>query len=89
MCSYNRVDDVFACENNHTLTSILRDELGFQGWVVSDWHATHSTAKAANAGLDMSMPGDDGHFGSALLKAADAGKVSEQRVSISNEVFDA
>lgn len=82
MCSYNRVNDIFACENNQTLTTILRDELGFQGWVVSDWHATHSTMKAANAGLDMSMPGKEGYFGSALLAAVDAGIVTERRVSL-------
>ena len=56
MCSYNLVNGVYACENNATLSGLLKGELGFKGFVVSDWHATHSTAAAATAGLDMEMP---------------------------------
>jgi beta-glucosidase len=56
MCSYNKLNDVFACGNKDTLTKILRDELGFKGFVTSDWGAVHGV-NFINAGLDMEMPG--------------------------------
>ena len=56
MCSYNRLNGTFACGNESTLTRILRDELGFKGFVTSDWGATHAVT-FINAGLDMEMPG--------------------------------
>ena len=57
MCSYNRVNGTFACGNESTLTRILRDEIGFKGFVTSDWGATHAV-NFINAGLDMEMPGE-------------------------------
>ena len=57
MCSYNRVNGHFACGNDALLNGLLRGELGFQGFVTSDWGATH-TAEFINAGLDMEMPGE-------------------------------
>ncbi len=57
MCSYNRVNGTFACGNEATLTKILRDELGFKGFVTSDWGAVHAV-NFINAGLDMEMPGE-------------------------------
>ena len=57
MCSYNRVNGISACGNEAILTKILRDEIGFKGFVTSDWGATHSV-KFINAGLDMEMPGE-------------------------------
>lgn len=62
MCSYNRLNGTFACGNEATLTGILRDELGFKGFVTSDWGATHA-ATFINAGLDMEMPGPPAHGG--------------------------
>jgi beta-glucosidase len=56
MCSYNRLNGTFACGNDSTLTKILRDEIGFKGFVTSDWGATHAV-NFINAGLDMEMPG--------------------------------
>jgi beta-glucosidase len=56
MCSYNRINGTFACGNDSTLTKILRDELGFKGFVTSDWGAVHAV-NFINAGLDMEMPG--------------------------------
>jgi beta-glucosidase len=56
MCSYNRLNGTFACGNETTLTKILRDEIGFKGFVTSDWGATHAV-NFINAGLDMEMPG--------------------------------
>lgn len=61
MCSYNRVNGTYACEDEQLLTGILRDELGFRGFVVSDWFASHWTAETAKAGLDMEQPGDLPH----------------------------
>jgi beta-glucosidase len=57
MCSYNRLNGTFACGNKDTLTKILRDEIGFKGFVTSDWGAVHAV-KFINAGLDMEMPGE-------------------------------
>lgn len=56
MCSYNRVNGAFACGNADTLKTILKTELGFKGFVTSDWGGTHS-ALFLNQGLDMEMPG--------------------------------
>jgi beta-glucosidase len=56
MCSYNRLNGTFACGNETSLTKILRDEIGFKGFVTSDWGATHAV-NFINAGLDMEMPG--------------------------------
>ncbi|MGB7547128.1 MAG: glycoside hydrolase family 3 C-terminal domain-containing protein [Terracidiphilus sp.] len=57
MCSYNRVNGTFACGNESTLTKILRDKIGFKGFVTSDWGAVHAV-NFINAGLDMEMPGE-------------------------------
>jgi beta-glucosidase len=57
MCSYNRLNGTFACGNKDTLTTILRDQIGFKGFVTSDWGAVHAV-DFINAGLDMEMPGE-------------------------------
>jgi beta-glucosidase len=57
MCSYNRVNGTYACQNGETLTDTLRDAWRFDGMVMSDWGALHSTVQAAKAGLDLEMPG--------------------------------
>lgn len=85
MCSYNRVNGTYACSNKYLLTEILRGELGFQGYVVSDWWATHGTAEYANGGLDLEMPGAQTperttYFGANLSAAVQAGDVSEARL---------
>jgi beta-glucosidase len=79
MCSYNLVNGDYACENKYLLTDALKKDFGFQGFVLSDWGATHSTAKAALAGLDMEMPGSE-HFGDALKKAVESGEVPMSRL---------
>ncbi|KAI1175290.1 glycosyl hydrolase family 3 N terminal domain-containing protein [Nemania sp. FL0916] len=58
MCSYNRINNTYACENTYVLNQLLKNELGFQGFVVSDWGAQHSGMISALNGLDMTMPGD-------------------------------
>jgi beta-glucosidase len=57
MCSYNRVNGVYACENKYLLTDLLKKTWNFKGFVVSDWGGTHSAAKASAAGLDHEQPG--------------------------------
>jgi beta-glucosidase len=79
MCSYNLVNGDYACENDYLLNQVLKKDFGFQGFVVSDWGATHSTVKAANAGLDMEMP-ESTYFGAALKKAVKRGQVSIARL---------
>ncbi|KAF4122890.1 beta-glucosidase [Geosmithia morbida] len=58
MCSYNQVNNSYACANSKLLNGILKDEMGFQGFIMSDWLAQRSGVDSALAGLDMSMPGD-------------------------------
>ena len=70
MCSYNRVNGDFACENNYLLNDVLKSDWHFKGFVLSDWGGTHSTAKASHDGLDMEQPGST-FFGDALKKAVD------------------
>ena len=80
MASYNRLRGVFASENPHLLTDILKGEWAYDGVVVSDWGAVHSTAPAANAGLDLEMPGPPRWFGDKLVAAVEAGKVARERI---------
>jgi beta-glucosidase len=83
MCAYNGVNGDYSCENADLLTKALRDLWSFAGFVVSDWGATHSTVKAANAGLDVEMPGAaDGSsfFGTALKQAVLSGQVQMARL---------
>ena len=75
MGAYNKMNGVYSCENRHLLTDILKQQLGFQGWVMSDYGATHSTVEAANAGLDQEMPSAK-FFGDQLLSATQTGQVS-------------
>ena len=80
MCSYNRLNGDYACENSYLLTEILKKEFQFKGFVLSDWGATHSTAKASHAGLDMEQP-DKIFFGDDLKKAVDGGEVSQDELN--------
>ena len=68
MCSYNRVNGDFACENKYLLNDVLKKDWKFPGFVLSDWGGTHSTEKASAAGLDNEEPGD--FFFSDKYKAA-------------------
>src|SRR5580692_4356251 len=79
MCSYNRVNGDFACENGYLLTDVLKKAWHFQGFVLSDWGGTHSAAKASHAGLDQEEPGKT-FFNDALKKAVDDGEVSQAEI---------
>jgi beta-glucosidase len=74
MCSYNRINGEFGCQNSYTLTDVLKKDWGFKGFVVSDWAGTHSTEKASRAGLDQEQPMAD-YYGPKLKEAVEAGKV--------------
>jgi beta-glucosidase len=66
MCSYNRINGTYGCENSKTINGLLKGELNFPGFVVSDWVAQHSGQASANAGLDMAMP-DSRYWGDNRL----------------------
>ncbi len=74
MCSYNRINGDFGCENAYTLRDVLKKDWGFKGFVISDWGGTHSTEKASAAGLDQEQPMAD-FFGPKLKEAVEAGRV--------------
>ncbi len=74
MCSYNRINGDFGCENPYTLGEVLKKDWGFKGFVLSDWAGTHSTEKASAAGLDQEQPVAD-FFGPKLKAAVEAGRV--------------
>src|SRR5579862_1003905 len=80
MCSYNRINGTYACENPYTLTDVLKKDFGFKGFVVSDWGGTQSTVNAALAGLDIEMPGNES-FGEPLKKAVESGAVPMERLN--------
>jgi beta-glucosidase len=80
MCSYNKLNGDWACENSYLLTDVLKKAWGFQGFVLSDWGGTHTTAKAALAGLDNEEPGGN-FFGAALKKAVEGGEVPLARLN--------
>ena len=80
MCSYNKVNGDWACENRYLLNDVLKKAWGFQGFVLSDWGGTHSTAKAVLAGLDNEEPGSR-FLGEELKKAVESGEVPTARLN--------
>ncbi|KAK3322687.1 glycoside hydrolase family 3 protein [Apodospora peruviana] len=86
MCSYQQVNNSYGCQNSKLLNNLLKDELGFQGFIMSDWQAQHTGAASAVAGLDMSMPGDTefntgvSYWGANLTLAVVNGTVPEYRI---------
>ena len=80
MAAYNRLNGTYCTENRELLTSILREEWGFDGVVVSDGGAVNRPAAAVEAGLDLSMPGLGGRGDAALLRALAVGRLSAEAV---------
>ena len=80
MCSYNRINNSYACQNSKTLNGLLKGELGFQGFVVSDWDAQHSGVASANAGLDMAMPTSAHWENGNLTLAVTNGSLAQTRL---------
>ena len=77
MCSYNRVNGVYASENRQLLTEILRDKWGFDGFVMSDWGAVSRRVEAVKAGLELEMPGPCPDTTQELIEAVRAGQLDE------------
>lgn len=75
MCAYVKTNGVSSCENPQVLTDFLRKQLKFEGWVMTDWGAAHSTAASAEAGLDQEMPTGK-YYGEPLKSAVENGQVS-------------
>jgi beta-glucosidase len=69
MASYNRLNGTYMSENEYAIRKILKGEWGFDGVLMSDWGAVHTTVEAANAGLDLEMPGPPRYFGTQLVQA--------------------
>jgi beta-glucosidase len=83
MCAYNRIHNIYACESQYLLTDVLKGDWGYHGFVLSDWGGVHSTADAANAGLDQeSSNGSDpiDYFGAPLRQAVESGQVPVARL---------
>jgi beta-glucosidase len=77
MCSYNRLNGTHVSQHPWLLTTVLRDEWGFEGVVVSDWGAVHDRVAAVRAGLDLEMPPQLGWSDKALVDAVRAGELDE------------
>lgn len=80
MCAYNKVNGDFASENKTLLTDILRDEWGFEGFVVSDWGAVNEPVDGLNAGLDLEMPSSSGIGEKKIINAVRNGQLSEDKL---------
>ncbi|KAH2405967.1 hypothetical protein KXV44_005594 [Aspergillus fumigatus] len=87
MCSYNKVNGTWACESDALNNKLMKEELGFPGYIMSDWNAQHSTVNSAVSGLDMTMPGSDFSnppgsifWGSNLEAAVADGSVPQSRL---------
>lgn len=76
MCSYNRINGTYSCENDWLLNKVLRDEWGFKGLVMTDWGAMNDRVKSLNAGLDLEMPDCHGETDKQIVKAVQNGTVS-------------
>lgn len=77
MCSYNRINDVYSCENDWLLNKVLRDEWGFEGLVMTDWGAMDERVPSLKAGLDLEMPDCHGETDKLIVKAVQSGELEE------------
>jgi beta-glucosidase len=80
MAAYNRLLGAHCTEHERLLTTILRDEWGFDGAVISDWLAVQATAPSVRAGLDLEMPGPPRHYGAKIVDAVKRGELAEPAV---------
>lgn len=80
MSSYNRINGVYANENRHLLQEILRDEWGFDGFVVSDWGGSNDHVEGVSAGAHLEMPTTGGDSDEELIQAVNDGKISEELI---------
>ena len=77
MCSYNRINGVYSCENDWLLNKVLRDEWGFEGLVMTDWGAMDERVPSLKAGLDLEMPDCHGETDKLIVKAVQSGELEE------------
>lgn len=82
MCSYNRINGTYASENRWLLTEVLRDEWGFEGYVMSDWGAVADRVEGIRAGLDLEMPSSGGINDRKIVNAVKSGKLDEKLVDL-------
>lgn len=80
MCSYNRINGVYASQNHHLLNEILKGEWGYQGVVVSDWGANHTIFESVQGGLDLEMPGPAKYYGQLLQEAVRNWQIEEETI---------
>lgn len=80
MSSYNKINGVHVSENKHLLDEILRDDLKWDGIIISDWWGTYSTTESIQAGMDLEMPGPSLWRGRRLTWAVEAGKITQQTI---------
>ncbi len=85
MCSYNKVNGEYASQNRWLLTDILRNEWGFDGYVMSDWGAVSDRVKGVHAGLELEMPGSGGANDKRVVEAVRSGKLDERDVDLAVE----
>ena len=85
MCSYNRINGVYASENPWLLTEVLRNEWGFEGYVMSDWGAVSDRVAGVAAGLDLEMPSSGGVNDRRIVEAVRSGKLDEAKVDLACE----
>ena len=84
MCAYNKINGVYACEDDWLINQVLKRDWGFKGWVMSDWGGVHSGAKAALAGLDQQSAGEvfdkELYFDKPLRASLASGEVPQSRI---------
>ena len=85
MCSYNRINGVYASEDPWLLTQVLRDEWGFEGYVMSDWGAVSNRVAGVKAGLDLEMPSSGGINDRKVMAAVLKGHLDEKYVDLACE----
>ena len=77
MCSYNKINGTYAAQNHKYLTEVLRDEWGFEGYVMSDWGAVNNRVEDLKAGLDLEMPSSMGANDRLIVGAVQSGELEE------------
>ncbi len=80
MCSYNKINGTYAAQNHQYLTETLRDQWGFDGYVMSDWGAVNNRVEDLKAGLDLEMPGSNGANDKMIAGAVLSGELDESIV---------
>ncbi|MBN1876738.1 MAG: glycoside hydrolase family 3 C-terminal domain-containing protein [Anaerolineae bacterium] len=80
MCSFNQINGIYSCENPDVLKGVLKDSIGFEGWVVSDFGSVHSTGDSLNAGMDQELNRPRYYTPENLQAALDAGEITEEQI---------